>query len=73
VVADFNPEISGRGKTLLLIFFKLIEKKEPQLFLFPTEKGVRKGGIQKSEGLSSLRRPFSDHACTLHSGRLMKW
>ena len=47
VIADFNPEISGRNKTLLLIFFKLFEKENLNFFSFEQRKVLEKVGFKK--------------------------
>jgi ubiquinone/menaquinone biosynthesis C-methylase UbiE len=47
VIADFNPEISGRNKTLLLIFFKLFERENLNFFSFEQRKVLEKVGFKK--------------------------
>jgi len=47
VIADFNPEISGRGKTLLLIFFKLFERENLSFFFFDQAKTLEKVGFEE--------------------------
>lgn len=47
VIADFNPEISGRSKTLLLIFFKLFEKENFNFFSFDQAKTLEKVGFEE--------------------------
>ncbi len=47
VVADFNPEISGRSKTFLLIFFKLFERENLNFFSFDQAKTLEKVGFEE--------------------------
>jgi ubiquinone/menaquinone biosynthesis C-methylase UbiE len=47
VIADFNPEISGRSKTLLLIFFKLFERENLNFFSFGQRKVLEKVGFKR--------------------------
>jgi len=47
VIADFNPELSGRSKTLLLIFFKLFERENFNFFSFDQAKTLEKVGFEE--------------------------
>jgi len=47
LIADFNPQISGRGKTLLLIFFKLFERENLNFFSFDQNEILRKTGFKR--------------------------
>jgi ubiquinone/menaquinone biosynthesis C-methylase UbiE len=47
VIADFNPQISGRGKTLLLLFFKLFERENLNFFSFDQNEILRKTGFKR--------------------------
>ncbi len=46
VIADFDPEISGRGKTLLLIFFKLFERENLNFFSIDQKEMLKKVGFK---------------------------
>ena len=46
VIADFNPEISGRSKTFLLIFFKLFERENLNFFSFDQKEMLKKVGFK---------------------------
>jgi ubiquinone/menaquinone biosynthesis C-methylase UbiE len=47
VVADFNPELSGRSKTLLLIFFKLFERENLTFLSFGQKEILMKVGFKR--------------------------
>jgi demethylmenaquinone methyltransferase/2-methoxy-6-polyprenyl-1,4-benzoquinol methylase len=47
VIADFNPEISGRSKTFLLIFFKLFERENLNFFSFGQKEILMKVGFKR--------------------------
>lgn len=47
VIADFNPQVSGRGKTLLLAFFKLFERENFNFFSFDQNEMLRKVGFKR--------------------------
>jgi len=47
LIADFNPQISGRGKTLLLVFFKLFERENLNFFSFDQNEILRKTGFKR--------------------------
>jgi len=42
VIADFNPQISGRGKVILLTFFKLFERGNLNFFFFEQNELLKK-------------------------------
>ena len=46
VIADFNPELSGRSKTLLLIFFKLFERENLNFFSIDQKEMLKKVGFK---------------------------
>jgi ubiquinone/menaquinone biosynthesis C-methylase UbiE len=46
VIADFNPEISGRSKTFLLIFFKLFERDNLNFFSIDQKEMLKKVGFK---------------------------
>jgi len=47
VIADFNPQVSRRTKTISLIFFKLFEKENSNFFLFDQNDMLRKVGFKE--------------------------
>jgi len=47
VIVDFNPQISGLGKTILFIFFKLFEKGNLNFFSFNQKEMLREVGFKK--------------------------
>ncbi len=47
VIADFNPKVSGYGKTILLVFFKLFERENLNFFSFDQEELLRKAGFKR--------------------------
>jgi len=47
VIADFNPQVSGRGKTFLLAFFKLFERENLNFFSFDQNETLRKVGFKR--------------------------
>jgi ubiquinone/menaquinone biosynthesis C-methylase UbiE len=46
VIADFNPELSGRSKTLLLIFFQLFERENFNFFSIDQKEMLKKVGFK---------------------------
>jgi ubiquinone/menaquinone biosynthesis C-methylase UbiE len=46
VIADFNPEISGRSKTFLLIFFKLFGRDNLNFFSIDQKEMLKKVGFK---------------------------
>jgi ubiquinone/menaquinone biosynthesis C-methylase UbiE len=47
VIADFNPQISGRGKIFPLIFFKIFERENLNFFSFGQRKVLEKVGFKR--------------------------
>ena len=47
VIADFNPQVSGGGKTLLLLFFKLFERENLNFFSFDQNEMLKKAGFKR--------------------------
>lgn len=47
VIADFNPQASGRGKAILLAFFKLFEKENLNFFSFDQNRILRELGFKR--------------------------
>jgi ubiquinone/menaquinone biosynthesis C-methylase UbiE len=47
VIADFNPQISGRGKVILLTFFKLFERGNLNFFFFEQNELLKKVGFKR--------------------------
>jgi len=47
VIVDFNPQVSGRGKTILLAFFKLFERDNLNFFSFDQNEMLRKVGFKR--------------------------
>jgi ubiquinone/menaquinone biosynthesis C-methylase UbiE len=47
VIGDFNSQVSGKGKTISLIFFKLFEKENLDFFSFDQNEMLRKVGFKK--------------------------
>lgn len=47
LIADFNPQISGSGKMILLAFFKFFEKENLNFFFFDQNEMLRKAGFKK--------------------------
>jgi len=45
VVADFNPQVFGKRKALLIAFFRLFEKENLSFFDFDQKEGLRKAGF----------------------------
>ncbi len=58
VIADFNPNISGYGETILLVFFKLFERENLNFFSFGQEAVLKRAGFKRSETLLVLRNMF---------------
>jgi ubiquinone/menaquinone biosynthesis C-methylase UbiE len=56
VIADFNPQISGRGRTILLIFFKLFERGNLNFFSFGQNEILKKVGFKKIRTFPVLAR-----------------
>ena len=47
VIADFNPQVSGKSRTISHIFFKLFERDNLNFFLFDQNEMLRKAGFKK--------------------------
>jgi len=47
VIGDFNSQVSGRGKTISFIFFKLFEKENLDFFSFNQNEMLRKVGFKE--------------------------
>ena len=47
VIADFNPQLSGKSKTISLIFFKLFERDNLNFFSFDQNGTLRKVGFKR--------------------------
>ena len=56
VIADFNPKVSGKGKLILLPFFKLFERGNLNFFSFDQNKTLREVGFRKIESFPVLSR-----------------
>ena len=46
VIADFNPQVSGIRKTILLVFFKLFERDNLNFFSFDQNELLKKAGFK---------------------------
>ncbi len=58
VIADFSPQVSGIGKAVLLLFFKLFERENFNFFLFEQNQILRKVGFKEVETLPVLAGMF---------------
>jgi ubiquinone/menaquinone biosynthesis C-methylase UbiE len=58
VIADFNPQISGIGKTILSTFFKLFERENLNFFSFNQGKIIREVGFKKIKTFPVLSGMF---------------
>ena len=58
VIADFNPQVSGRGKTILFAFFKLFERDNLNFFSFDQNEMLRKVGFKKIKAFQILAGMF---------------
>jgi len=47
VIADFNPEISGNSKTILVTFFKLFETGNLGFLFFEQSEMLKKVGFKR--------------------------
>ena len=47
VIGDFNPQVSGKGKTISLTFFKLFERENLNFFSFDQNEILREVGFKK--------------------------
>ncbi len=58
VIADFNPQVSGIGKPILLAFFKLFERDNLNVFSFDQNEMLKKVGFKGIETFPVLRGIF---------------
>lgn len=58
VIVDFNPQVSGRGKTILLAFFKLFERDNLNFFSFDQNELLEMVGFKKIEAFPVLAGMF---------------
>jgi len=58
VIADFNPEVSGGGKTILLAFFKLFERGNLNFFSFDQSELLKKAGFNRIRTFPVLASMF---------------
>jgi hypothetical protein len=58
VIADFNPQVSGIRKTILLAFFKLFERDNLNFFSFDQNELLKKVGFEWIETLPVLSGMF---------------
>ena len=49
VIVDFNPQVSGKGKTILFAFFKLFERDNLNFFSFDQNELLKRVGFKKIE------------------------
>jgi ubiquinone/menaquinone biosynthesis C-methylase UbiE len=54
VIADFNPQVSGIGRTILLTFFKLFERDNLNFFSFDQNEILKKVGFKKIQAFPVL-------------------
>jgi len=58
VIVDFNPQVSGRGKTILLAFFKLFERDNLNFFSFNQNELLKMVGFKRIEAIPVLAGMF---------------
>lgn len=58
VIADFNPQVSGAGKAVLVLFFKLFEKENFNFFSFEQNEILKKVGFIEVETFPVLADMF---------------
>jgi len=58
VIADFNPQVSGLGKAVLLLFFKLFERENFNFFSFEQNEILKKTGFKEVETFPVLAGMF---------------
>jgi demethylmenaquinone methyltransferase/2-methoxy-6-polyprenyl-1,4-benzoquinol methylase len=58
VIVDFNPQVSGRGKTILLAFFKLFERDNLNFFSFNENELLKKAGFNRIRTFPVLASMF---------------
>jgi ubiquinone/menaquinone biosynthesis C-methylase UbiE len=54
VLADFNPQVSGKAKTISLIFFKLFERGNLNFFSFDQSEMLKKVGFKRIQSFPVL-------------------
>ncbi len=54
VVADFNPQVSGKGKIISLIFFRLFERGNLNFFSFDQSEMFKKVGFKRIKSFPIL-------------------
>ena len=58
LIADFNPQCSGRGRLILLAFFKLFARDNLNFFSFDQNEMLRKVGFKRIETFPVLSDLF---------------
>jgi ubiquinone/menaquinone biosynthesis C-methylase UbiE len=58
VIVDFNPQVSGRGKTILLAFFKLFERDNLNFFSFNQNEMLKRVGFKRIRTFPVLASMF---------------
>jgi ubiquinone/menaquinone biosynthesis C-methylase UbiE len=58
VIADFNPEISGLGRTILVTFFKLFERENLNFFSIDQKEMLKRVGFKGIKVFSVLAGIF---------------
>ncbi|MEW6374812.1 MAG: class I SAM-dependent methyltransferase [Thermodesulfobacteriota bacterium] len=58
VIVDFNTQVSGRGKTLLLTFFRLFENENLNFFSFNQSEVLREVGFKRIRTFSIIKGLF---------------
>jgi hypothetical protein len=58
VIVDFNPQVSGRGKTILLAFFKLFERDNLNFFSFNENELLKRAGFNRIRTFPVLASMF---------------
>ena len=58
VIADFNPQVSGIAKAVLLLFFKLFERENFNFFSFEQNEILKKAGFKEAETFPVLAGMF---------------
>jgi ubiquinone/menaquinone biosynthesis C-methylase UbiE len=58
VIADFNPQVSGIGKIILLAFFKLFERKNLNYFSFDLNEMLKRVGFKRIRAFPILAGMF---------------
>jgi demethylmenaquinone methyltransferase/2-methoxy-6-polyprenyl-1,4-benzoquinol methylase len=54
VIADFNPQVSGKSKTISHIFFRFFERDNLNFFSFDQNETLRKVGFKEIRGFPVL-------------------